>query len=87
MKYYLIEISEGDSSIKGKAIYEYATRNEAVANFHAKLSNAMKSDLYTSEQVMVINSANGVEMAERYVADVVEETVTEVAYANNQEIS
>ena len=47
----------------------------------------MKSDLYTSEQVMVINSANGVEMAERYVADVVEETVTEVAYANNQEIS
>lgn len=82
MKYYLIEIAEGDLKIAGKAIYEYKTRNEAIANFHAKLANAMKSDLYTSEQVMVINSANGVEMSEKYVADVVEEAVEEVTDAS-----
>lgn len=73
MKYYLIEISEGDSKISGKAIYEYATRNEAIANFHKKLGTAMGSDLYTSDLVMVINSTGGVEMSEKYVKESVAE--------------
>lgn len=68
MKYYLIEISEGDSKIAGKAIYEYATKNEAIATFHSKIGVAMKSDLYASHQIMVINSENGVEAANKYVA-------------------
>lgn len=29
MKYYIIEISDGDAKIKGKGMYEYATRDEA----------------------------------------------------------
>lgn len=64
MKYFLIEIAEGDAKIKGKGIYEYATRNEAIANFHTKMGNAMKSPLFAREQLIVINSANGVEVAE-----------------------
>lgn len=33
MKYYVIEIATGDSKIAGKAIYEYATKNEALASY------------------------------------------------------
>lgn len=76
MKFYLIEISEGDQKIEGKAIYEYATLNEAVANFHSKLGAAMKSNLFTSELVMVINSDGGIHKSEKYVAEVAEVTET-----------
>lgn len=64
MTYYLIEISEGDSNIAGKGIYTYDTRDLAIANFHTKMGNAMKSALFSREQLMVINSANGVEKQE-----------------------
>lgn len=70
MKFYLIEISEGDAKIAGKAIYEYETRSEAIANFHTKLGSAMSSELYASEQVIVINSENGIEAEEKYVTEV-----------------
>lgn len=66
MKYYLIEISTGDSQIAGKAIYEYDTLNNAVANFHSKLGSAMKSDLFESEMVMVINGDGSVFKVEKY---------------------
>lgn len=68
MKYYVIEISTGDSKIAGKAIYECATRNEAIASFHKKLGVAMSSDLYETDLVMVINGAGGVEKSELYSA-------------------
>lgn len=64
MTYYLIEIAEGDAKIAGKGIYQYADRDLAIANFHTKMGNAMKSALFSREQVMVINSANGVEKQE-----------------------
>lgn len=64
MTYYLIEISEGDAKIAGKSIYEYEDKDLAIANFHTKMGNAMKSALFSREQVMVINSANGVEKQE-----------------------
>ena len=69
MKYYLIEIAEGDSKIAGKGIYEYSTRDEAIANFHSKLGVAMKSELYTREQIFVVNSANGVEASEVFIRE------------------
>lgn len=68
MKYYVIEIATGDSKIAGKAIYEYATKNEALASYHKKLGTAMSSGLYTSEQIMVVNSENAIIEAEKYVA-------------------
>ena len=70
MKFYLIEISEGDAKIAGKAIYECETRSEAIANFRTKLGSAMSSELYASEQVIVINSENGIEAEEKYVTEV-----------------
>lgn len=58
MKYYVIEISEGDAKIKGKGIHEYNSRNEAIASFHSKMGVAMKSELYTKEQLIVVDSEN-----------------------------
>ena len=58
MKFYLIEIAGGDSKIKGKGIYEYNSKNEAIASFHSKMGVAMKSELYTKEQLMVVDSEN-----------------------------
>lgn len=56
MKFYLIEVAEGDSSIAGKAIYEYDEAKMAIATFHQKIATAMKSDLYDSELLIVVNS-------------------------------
>lgn len=64
--YYLIEISTGDSKIAGKSIYTYADYNDAIGTFHTKLGNAMKSDLFTSELVMVIDDYGTVLKVERY---------------------
>lgn len=64
--YYLIEISDGDSKIAGKGVYEYATLDDAVANFHSKLGAAMKSELFISELVMVIDSNGGIYKSEKY---------------------
>lgn len=69
MKYYLIEVADGDEKIKGKAIYSYETKKEAMANFHSKLGNAMKSELYTSERIAVINDTMAIEISEVYIAD------------------
>lgn len=62
MKYYAVEVSDGDAKIKGKGMYEYETRDEAVATFHSKIGTAMKSELYTSHLIWVLNSAGGEEM-------------------------
>lgn len=59
-KYYLIEIADGDAKIAGKSIYEYTDQTLAIANFHSKLGAAMKSDLFTHEQLMVIDSFNNI---------------------------
>ena len=56
MKYYLTEISEGDTKIKGKSVYEFDTLDEAEASFHSKLGTAMKSELYEEEVIYVTDS-------------------------------
>lgn len=73
MKFYLIEIAEGDSKIKGKGMYEFNTRNEAIASFHSKMGVAMKSELYTKEQLMVIDSENCFIDSEVFIREIVEE--------------
>lgn len=69
-KYYVIEISEGDEKIKGKSIYEYDKKIDAMANFHSKLGAAMKSDLYTSEQIIVVDSNNDIIRVEKFTREV-----------------
>ena len=72
MKYYVIEISEGDSKIKGKGIHEYNSKNEAIASFHSKMGVAMKSELYTKEQLMVVDSENCQIISEVFDRDLLE---------------
>lgn len=69
VKFYVIEISDGDSKIKGKAIYEYDNKNSAIATFHRKLGTAMSSELYTAEQILVINSNNVIIACEKYISN------------------
>ena len=73
MKYYVIEISEGDAKIKGKGIHEYNSRNEAIASFHSKMGVAMKSDLYTMEQLLVIDESNSIIKSEIFIRVVAKE--------------
>lgn len=77
MKYYIIEIADGDAKIKGKGIYEYADRMKALASFHKKLGAAMDSELYTEYQILCINSANGVEATDMFDRNIVEGTEKE----------
>lgn len=76
MKYYVIEICEGDSKVAGKSIYEYATLKEAEASFHSKIGTAMKSELYTSQAIFVLDNACGVHFYHAYSA-VAEEAAAE----------
>ena len=73
MKYYLIEISEGDAKIHGKGIYEYDDREMAIATFHQKMGNAMKSDLYTMEQLLVIDESNSIIKSEIFIREIAKE--------------
>lgn len=66
MKYFVIEIATGDSKIAGKGIYEFNTENEAVASFHSKLGTAMKSELYETELIMVVDSEGKLIKREKY---------------------
>lgn len=74
--FYVIEISTGDPSIAGKAIYEYATLAKATAAFHKKLGIAIDSELYESELVMVIEQG-GIVLNHEYHADLNAERTAE----------
>lgn len=80
--FYLIEITTGDPKVEGKAVYEYATNTEAVATFHAKMGSAMKSDLYTSELLLVIDENGSVLRRERFVRPI---SVVEVETPESEE--
>lgn len=64
--FYVIEIATGDAQITGKAVYEYATEKDAVATFHTKMGNAMKSSLYATELLMVVDDKGTVLKREKY---------------------
>ena len=58
--FYVIEVSTGDAAIAGRAIYAYATLDEAVATWHSKMGSAMKSDKFETELLVVMDD-NGAE--------------------------
>lgn len=64
--YYVIEIATGDVKIAGKAVYEYATANDAIAAFHGKLSTAMKSNLFDTELIIIIDETGKIIKREKY---------------------
>ncbi len=86
MKYYLIQISEGDAKIKGKAIYDYEDRTLAIADFHSKLGTAMKSELYTKSQLLVLNSAGGIEAQEIFEREILENNAADENAVEEQEV-
>ena len=70
--FYVIEISNGDPKIEGKAIYQYDTIEAAVGAFHSKLGAAMKSDLYETELALVIGADGEVIRSEKYIKPITE---------------
>lgn len=64
--FYLVEISTGDSKIASRAVYAYDNEKDAVANFHGKLTTAMKSDLYESDLCIVMDENGTVLRREKY---------------------
>lgn len=69
-EFYLFEVADGDSKIKGKGVYDYATENEAIANYHAKIGVAMKSELYTEQTIVVLNREGKTIARNHYIAPV-----------------
>lgn len=69
---YLLEVTTTDKV--SKAVYEYATLNEAKANFHSKLGSQMKSSSCNAELVMVIDEYGAVYASERYTKPAEPET-------------
>lgn len=65
--FYVVEVSTGDAQIAGKAVYQYNTLDEAVGTFHSKLGSAMKSALYETELVLVIEDNGSVNRSEKYI--------------------
>lgn len=65
---YLIEITNyNDGTAVSKGIYEYATKMEAVANFHSKMGGAMKNEKYASELLIVVTNTGAVVKNEYWV--------------------
>lgn len=62
--FYLLEITTTDKV--SKAVYEFATLNEAKAAFHSKLGSQMKSAACQAELVMVIDEYGASYAMERY---------------------
>ena len=71
MKYYLIEITTKENKVE-KAIYEYSSNTEAVANFHSKLGGAMKNADYLAEMLQVIDERGGVVIYDYYAKQTAE---------------
>lgn len=65
--YYVTEISAGDATIAGKAVYEFGTEAEALGTFHRKLGSAYLSPLFTSELVMVHDANGACLRSEKYI--------------------
>ena len=75
--FYVLEIANGDSKIKGASVGAFATLNEAIGSFHKRLGIAMASDLYTDDLVMVIGADGAVYRSEKYIATPAEAEVIE----------
>lgn len=63
--FYLIEITTKADKVE-KGIYQYDTRDDAVANFHTKMGGAMKNANYLAEMLMVIDERGGVVIYDYY---------------------
>ena len=74
MRYYVLSIQfNKDAQAENRTVPKaYDSRNDAIKEFHNQLSQDMGNPTLDWSICMVINSAMGVEMQEKYVADVVD---------------
>lgn len=69
--YFLIEITTTDKI--AKAVYQYDTLDDAVANFHSKMGSQMKSAACQHELVVVMDEHGAVYKSEEYTKPVATE--------------
>ena len=75
MRYYVFSVETNKEGVENRSQPKaYDTRNEAVRQYHKTLSEDMGNSNIATAIVMVINSAMGVEVSEKYVADVEPQT-------------
>jgi len=80
MKYYVIEITtynNGNNDSKG--IYEYESKQDAIATFHSKMGGAMKNTTYATELLLVVSEEGSTVRMERFERPVEEEITEETA--------
>ena len=70
--FFVFEASTGDAAIAGNAVYSYSTFDEAVATFHSKMGTAMKSLMYTTELLVVMDDNGAVHRTEKFTRPEVE---------------
>lgn len=67
MKFYVIEITTYvDGSKDSYGIYPFEDKTLALASYHQKMSSAMKNENYKTEQILIVNSANGIEAIDMF---------------------
>lgn len=62
--FFLIEITTTDKT--AKAVYQYDSQAEAIANFHSKIGGQMKNADCMAELVIVIDDNGAVIKAEKF---------------------
>lgn len=75
MGYFLINIETyNDGSADSKAIYTYATQDDAIAAYHSKLGSAMKNAKCRTVLCMVISETGNVVKQEFWLREATDET-------------
>lgn len=78
MKYYVIEITTyNNGTADSKGIYEYESKQDAIATFHSKMGGAMKNTTYATELLLVVSEEGSTVRMERFERPVEEEEETE----------
>lgn len=65
MRYYVLVISNSSSG-EDRQSFGFDTRDGAIQKYHSAMSSAMAGTAITSIQVVVVNSANGIEVADKW---------------------
>lgn len=77
MEIFLIEIqSYNDGTKTSKAIYTYASLNEAISSYHSKMGAAMKLKNLKREVIIVLDE-DGIYKHDTFYNEVIEEDVEE----------
>lgn len=71
MRYYVFVISTSESG-ENRETFAFDNRDGAIEKYHSKMSSAMAGSVINVIQVIVANSANGIEIADKWTREVAE---------------